>query len=172
MQFFKARSSKPAPPKSVSGENNRDLTNILGVGTTRFSAQKMLDLLDGNKTERTQLKMVRSKHYPFPPEPARSAAINLTRWVLHQADQNHGRRNIWLHALDALGLGFDSYPLLVKYDLTSVHAHRTGKIHHRSLILRRDIHQNCTCGGQKMLNIDRRDHKTACTRVRIFCHQV
>lgn len=80
----------------------------LGVAATRFGAQVMLDLLDGRKTERTRLKMVREKPVPFPPEPLRSLVINLTRSALDQADRNEGRRNLWLRLLDRLGLGFDS----------------------------------------------------------------
>jgi glycine/D-amino acid oxidase-like deaminating enzyme len=80
----------------------------LGVGSSRFGAQVMLDLLDGKQTERTALEMVRTKPMPFPPEPLRSIGINLSRWSLDQADRNQGRRNLWLKAMDALGLGFDS----------------------------------------------------------------
>ena len=80
----------------------------LGVGASRFGAQVMLDLLDNKKTERTELKMVRSKPFPFPPEPLRSPIINFTRWSMDQADRNQGKRNLWLKTLDALGLGFDS----------------------------------------------------------------
>jgi glycine/D-amino acid oxidase-like deaminating enzyme len=80
----------------------------LGVGASRFGAQVMLDLLNGEKTERTELQMVKSKPFPFPPEPFRSPIINFTRWSLDQADRNEGRRNLWLRTLDALGLGFDS----------------------------------------------------------------
>lgn len=80
----------------------------LGVGSSRFGAQVMLDLLDGHPNERTQLKMVRHKPIPFPPEPIRSAVINFTRRALDQADQNEGRRNLWLKVLDGLGMGFDS----------------------------------------------------------------
>ncbi len=80
----------------------------LGVGATRFGAQIMLDLLDGRQSERNSLKMVVTKPTPFPPEPARSAVINITRWSLDQADQHQGRRNLWLKTLDAFGLGFDS----------------------------------------------------------------
>jgi hypothetical protein len=54
------------------------------------------------------MKMVRTKPMPFPPEPARSAAINLTRWSIDHADRNGGRRNLWLRTLDRMGLGFDS----------------------------------------------------------------
>lgn len=80
----------------------------LGVGASRFGARVMLDLLDGQKTERTELAMVKSKPFPFPPEPFRSPIVNFTRWSLEQADKHGGRRNIWLKTLDALGLGFDS----------------------------------------------------------------
>jgi glycine/D-amino acid oxidase-like deaminating enzyme len=80
----------------------------LGVGATRFGAQVMLDLLEAAGTERTRLKLVRSKPVPFPPEPARSAVIQLTRASIARADRNNGRRNLWLRTLDHLGLGFDS----------------------------------------------------------------
>jgi glycine/D-amino acid oxidase-like deaminating enzyme len=80
----------------------------LGVGATRFGAEVMLDLLSGEQTELTRLKMVRSKPVPFPPEPLRSAVIQLTRWSIARADARQGRRNLWLKLLDALGLGFDS----------------------------------------------------------------
>ncbi len=80
----------------------------LGVGASRFGARVMLDLLSGEKTELTELQMVKSRPFPFPPEPFRSPIINFTRWSLDQADRNRGRRNLWLKTLDALGLGFDS----------------------------------------------------------------
>jgi glycine/D-amino acid oxidase-like deaminating enzyme len=80
----------------------------LGVGASRFGANVVLDLLSGERTERTELEMVRSKPLPFPPEPLRAAGIGLTRWSLDWADRNDGRRNVWLRALDRLGLGFDS----------------------------------------------------------------
>ncbi|GGU43034.1 NAD(P)/FAD-dependent oxidoreductase [Streptomyces lavendofoliae] len=80
----------------------------LGVGATRFGADVMLDLLSGERTERTELEMVRTKPLPFPPEPIAWAGIGLTKWSLARADANGGRRNLWLKALDRLGLGFDS----------------------------------------------------------------
>jgi glycine/D-amino acid oxidase-like deaminating enzyme len=80
----------------------------LGVGATRFGAQVMLDLLAGRPTGRTQLEMVRTKPLPFPPEPLRSAVINLTRASYAEADRNQGRENLWLRLLQRLGLGFDS----------------------------------------------------------------
>lgn len=80
----------------------------LGVGSTRFGAQVMLDLLDGVENERTQLRMVQKKPMPFPPEPFRFIFIRLTQWSINQADKNSGKRNLWLKLLDSLGLGFDS----------------------------------------------------------------
>jgi glycine/D-amino acid oxidase-like deaminating enzyme len=80
----------------------------LGVGATRFAADVLLDLLDGADTERTQLRMVRRKPLPFPPEPLASVGIHATRWSLDRADHRQGRRNLWLRALDKAGLGFDS----------------------------------------------------------------
>ena len=80
----------------------------LGVGATRFAADVMLDLLDGEDTERTRLELVRRKPAPFPPEPIASVGIQATRWSLARADHRQGRRNTWLRTLDRLGLGFDS----------------------------------------------------------------
>jgi glycine/D-amino acid oxidase-like deaminating enzyme len=79
----------------------------LGVGASRFAADVMLDLLDGARTERTRLRMVRRRPLPFPPEPLAFIGIQLTRWSLARADVT-GRRNAWLRTLDRLGLGFDS----------------------------------------------------------------
>lgn len=80
----------------------------LGVGATHFAADVIVDRLEGRVTERTELEMVRKMAVPFPPEPAASIGINLTRWALDRADHNRGRRNVLLKTLDALGLGFDS----------------------------------------------------------------
>jgi glycine/D-amino acid oxidase-like deaminating enzyme len=80
----------------------------LGVGASRFGAQVMLDLLDGEDNERTRLSMVKKKPIPFPPEPFKFIFIRLTQWSLNKSDQNQGKRNLWLKFLDFFGLGFDS----------------------------------------------------------------
>jgi glycine/D-amino acid oxidase-like deaminating enzyme len=80
----------------------------LGVGATRFGARIALDLLDGRETEATRLRYVRRKPVPFPPEPLRTAVIQVTRNRLAAADRHEGRRGLWLRTLDRLGLGFDS----------------------------------------------------------------
>jgi glycine/D-amino acid oxidase-like deaminating enzyme len=80
----------------------------LGVGATRWGAEVALDLLDERDTEATRLRFVRTRPLPFPPEPLRSAVIQLTRNRLAAADLREGRRGLWLGTLDRLGLGFDS----------------------------------------------------------------
>lgn len=80
----------------------------LGVGAARFAADVMLDLLDGQPTERTRLQMVRRRPLPFPPEPIASAGIQFSRWSLDRADHQQGHRNVLMRTLDRAGLGFDS----------------------------------------------------------------
>ena len=80
----------------------------LGVGASRFGARVMLDLLSGAPTELTELQLVRSKPVPFPPEPLAYLGVQATRWSLARADHRSGQRNLWLRALDAAGMGFDS----------------------------------------------------------------
>jgi glycine/D-amino acid oxidase-like deaminating enzyme len=80
----------------------------LGVVSTRFGARVALDLVDGRDTEATRSRYVRRKPVPFPPEPLRTAVIQLTRNRLAAADRREGKRGLWLGLLDRLGLGFDS----------------------------------------------------------------
>ncbi len=80
----------------------------LGVAASRFGARVALDLLAGTENEVTRLSYVRRRPLPFPPEPLRSAVIQLTRNRLAAADRRQGRRGLWLGLLDRLGLGFDS----------------------------------------------------------------
>jgi hypothetical protein len=79
----------------------------LGVGSSRFGAEVMLDLLDGKRSKATMTKFVQEKPLPFPPEPFRFVGIQTTRWSLNREDRT-GKRNLWLRGLDRLGLGFDS----------------------------------------------------------------
>jgi glycine/D-amino acid oxidase-like deaminating enzyme len=80
----------------------------LGVGASRFGARTALELLDGVESEATQLRLVKSRPLPFPPEPLRTGVIQLTRNRLAAADRDAGRRGLWLRTLDRAGLGFDS----------------------------------------------------------------
>ncbi len=80
----------------------------LGVGASRFGARVALDMLAGRETEATGLAAMQKRPVPFPPEPLRWAAIELTRNRLAAADHNGGKRGVWLRLLDRLGLGYDS----------------------------------------------------------------
>ncbi|MNO63360.1 Gamma-glutamylputrescine oxidoreductase [compost metagenome] len=78
-----------------------------GVSASRFAAATMLDLLDGQKTERTALQMLSRAPVRFPPEPFRYIAVNLAQQGLEREDRT-GRRNLLLRTMDAFGVGFDS----------------------------------------------------------------
>jgi glycine/D-amino acid oxidase-like deaminating enzyme len=80
----------------------------LGVGASRFGAMVALDLVFGRRTDRTELKMVRKKPFPFPPEPLRWAGVQMTRKAIQRADRREGKRGAWLGLLDRFGIGFDS----------------------------------------------------------------
>lgn len=80
----------------------------LGVAAARFAADVMLDRFQAAPTERTELEMVSKLPLPFPPEPFAALGIGATRWSLDRADHRDGKRNLFLKALDAAGLGFDS----------------------------------------------------------------
>ncbi|WP_199840385.1 NAD(P)/FAD-dependent oxidoreductase [Streptomyces sp. AS58] len=80
----------------------------LGVGATRFGAETMLDLLEGLDTERTRLRMARSKPFPIPPEPLAYPLIQLMRRAVEKSDANGGKDGPLLRLCDALGIGFDS----------------------------------------------------------------
>ncbi|MEO8208047.1 MAG: FAD-dependent oxidoreductase [Chloroflexota bacterium] len=80
----------------------------LGVGASRWAGTVVRDMLLDPDADRLQLEMVRSKPFPFPPEPARWLAVETVRRELARADENEGRRGLILRALDAIGVGFDS----------------------------------------------------------------
>ena len=82
----------------------RDAPRVLVIG-----AQGVLGSLVSDAFARAGWSVLRGgrRPVPFPPEPFRTAVIQLTRNRIAAADRN-GRRGIWLRTLDRLGLGFDS----------------------------------------------------------------
>jgi len=80
----------------------------LGVGASRFGARVALDLIDDPGAPHLDLRIVRRRPFPWPPEPLRYLVVQLTRHALARADRNDGRRGAWLRLLDRLGLGFAS----------------------------------------------------------------
>jgi glycine/D-amino acid oxidase-like deaminating enzyme len=80
----------------------------LGVGAARWAGSVVRDWLLRPDSELLKLRLVRSTPFPIPPEPLRTPAVGLMRHEIARADANEGRRSIFLRALDALGIGFDS----------------------------------------------------------------
>ena len=80
----------------------------LGVGASRWAGGVVRDFLLRPDEDRLRLRLVASPPVPFPPEPARSMAVETVRHELDRADRNEGRRGLILQTLDALGIGFDS----------------------------------------------------------------
>ena len=80
----------------------------LGVGATRFGAEVMLDLLDGEPTPRTGLRMVRPQPLPVPAGAAGLRGHPADPVVAGAGRPPAGRRNLLLRTLDRIGLGFDS----------------------------------------------------------------
>jgi glycine/D-amino acid oxidase-like deaminating enzyme len=80
----------------------------LGVGASRFGAKVMLDLLEGQGTELTELEMVKKKPLPFPPEPAAWLGVKMMTAAMARADHRGGERGLFLKTMDAVGIGFDS----------------------------------------------------------------
>jgi glycine/D-amino acid oxidase-like deaminating enzyme len=80
----------------------------LGVVASRFGARVALDLLDRPDSPCLGLKLVRKRPFPWPPEPLRSMAVEITQRAMARSDRNEGQRGPWLRLLDGLGLGFDS----------------------------------------------------------------
>ena len=80
----------------------------LGVGASRWAGGVVRDFILRPDEDRLRLRIVQSPPVPFPPEPLRSAAVDIVRRELDRADRNEGHRGIILQTLDALGIGFDS----------------------------------------------------------------
>ncbi len=80
----------------------------LGVGASRWAGGVVRDFILRPDSDLLRLDFVRSSPFPFPPEPLRSAAVELVRRELDRADRSEGRRGLLLRTLDAAGIGFDS----------------------------------------------------------------
>ncbi|WP_286261235.1 NAD(P)/FAD-dependent oxidoreductase [Thalassotalea atypica] len=78
----------------------------LGVGATRFGARVGLELLGYQPTEILNMQFITKKPMPWAPEPFRWWGVRYTQNALVKADQNDGKRGLWLKLLDAMNLGF------------------------------------------------------------------
>ncbi len=80
----------------------------LGVGASRWAAGIVRDFILRPDSDLLRLRFVRTRPFPFPPEPLRYLVVAAVRHELDRADRNAGRRSLLLRTLDALGIGFDS----------------------------------------------------------------
>jgi glycine/D-amino acid oxidase-like deaminating enzyme len=80
----------------------------LGVGATRWAAGILRDKVLRPDSPLLDLRFVRSKPFPIPPEPVRTPAVELMRHAVMDADDHAGRAGWFLRVMDALGIGFDS----------------------------------------------------------------
>jgi hypothetical protein len=77
-----------------------------GVGASRFGARIGIELLGYEPTDVIKMQFVIRKSLPWAPEPFRWIGVTLTQKALVRADNNGGKRGLWLKLLDRLGLGF------------------------------------------------------------------
>ncbi len=77
-----------------------------GVGASRFGARIGIELLGYDPTDVIEMQFVTRKALPWAPEPFRWLGVKLTQKALIKADNNGGKRGLWLKFLDMLGLGF------------------------------------------------------------------
>ena len=80
----------------------------LGVGSTRWAAGVLRDKVLDPGADQLKLRFVQSRPLPIPPEPFRTPVVEVMRRQVVAADANEGRRSMFLQAMDALGIGFDS----------------------------------------------------------------
>ena len=78
----------------------------LGVGASRFGARIGIELLGYQPSDILQMQFVTKKPMPWAPEPFRWFGVKFTQNALVKADQNNGKRGLWLKMLDAMNLGF------------------------------------------------------------------
>jgi len=80
----------------------------LGVGASRWAAGILRDKLLRPDSDLLRLRFVRSTPFPIPPEPLRTPVVEMMRREVMRSDDADGRRSLFLRAMDALGVGFDS----------------------------------------------------------------
>jgi glycine/D-amino acid oxidase-like deaminating enzyme len=80
----------------------------LGVGASRWAAGILRDKLLRPDSDLLRLRFVRSTPFPIPPEPLRTPVVEMMRREVIRSDDADGRPSLFLRAMDALGVGFDS----------------------------------------------------------------
>ena len=78
-----------------------------GLGTTHLAGQILAHMALGRRSPLLDLKLVRRKPFPYPPEPFRSMAVAAVTTALRRVDEG-GKPGPLLRVLDALGIGLSS----------------------------------------------------------------
>ncbi len=78
----------------------------LGVGASRFGARVGLELLGYDPSDVLEMQFVKKKALNWPAEPFRGVGVTLSRRGMMKADENNGKRGLWLRLMDRLNLGF------------------------------------------------------------------
>lgn len=78
-----------------------------GIGSTRLAGQILAHMALAKASELLALEMVQKKPFPYPPEPLRTASVNLVSDSLRSVDRG-GSPNLLLRLLDLLNIGFSS----------------------------------------------------------------
>jgi glycine/D-amino acid oxidase-like deaminating enzyme len=77
-----------------------------GVSASRFGARIGIELLGYEPSDVIKMDFVTKKALPWAPEPFCWFGVKFTQMELVRADNNGGKRGLWLKLLDSLGLGF------------------------------------------------------------------
>ena len=78
-----------------------------GLGTTRIAGRILAHMALDRPSELLDLALVKSRPFPYPPEPLRSWIVSRVTQALRKVDRGE-RPGIVLRVLDRLGLGFSS----------------------------------------------------------------
>jgi glycine/D-amino acid oxidase-like deaminating enzyme len=78
-----------------------------GLGTTHLAGRILSHMVLERPSPLLELKLVREKPFPYPPEPLRTWAVRAATADLRRVDEGH-RPSLLLRCLDALGIGLSS----------------------------------------------------------------
>lgn len=78
-----------------------------GIGSTRVAGKVLAHMALAKSSDLLQLKMVKDKPMPYPPEPFRSISVNMVTDSLRAVDRGE-KPNQLLQLLDLMGIGFSS----------------------------------------------------------------
>ncbi|MBK9772607.1 MAG: hypothetical protein IPP57_17630 [Candidatus Obscuribacter sp.] len=78
-----------------------------GIGSTKLAGKVLAHMTLSKNSELLNLKMVKEKPMPYPPEPLRSLSVGMVTGALRKVDQGQNP-GVLLKLLDAFGIGFSS----------------------------------------------------------------